>query len=63
MQSQSVPKPFPSESRLEFGILFFCGTGVGTQGLHIEPLHQPFLVMDFFEIGVQEIFAQTGFEL
>jgi hypothetical protein len=29
---------------------FFCFFG-GTQGLHLEPLHQPFFVKGFFEIG------------
>jgi hypothetical protein len=26
-----------------------CGTGVWTQGLHLEPLHQPFFVMGFVQ--------------
>jgi hypothetical protein len=30
--------------------LFFCSTGVSTQGLYLEPLHQPFVVKDFFKI-------------
>jgi hypothetical protein len=38
-------------------IYFFCGTGVWTQSLHLEPLHQPFCVMGFFEIGCHELFA------
>jgi hypothetical protein len=29
---------------------FFCSTGVWTWGLHLEPLHQPFFMMGFFEI-------------
>jgi hypothetical protein len=28
--------------------VFFPGTGVWTQGLHLEPLHQPFFVIFFF---------------
>jgi hypothetical protein len=31
-----------------FCFVLFCCTGVWTQGLHLEPLHQPFFVMDFF---------------
>jgi hypothetical protein len=30
---------------------FLCGTGAWTQGLHLEPFHQPFFVKGFFEIG------------
>jgi hypothetical protein len=41
---------------------FFCGTGVWTQGLHLEPLHQPFFVMVVLEIGSHKLFAQAGFE-
>jgi hypothetical protein len=29
-------------------IIFFCGTGVWTQGLHLEPLCQAFFVKGFF---------------
>jgi hypothetical protein len=29
----------------------FSGTGAGTQGLHLEPLHQPCFYEGFFEIG------------
>jgi hypothetical protein len=32
----------------------FCGTGAWTQGQHLEPLHQPFFVMDFFQDGVSQ---------
>jgi hypothetical protein len=42
---------------------FFCGTGAWTRGLHLEPLHQPYLCEGFFEIGSQELFAQARFEL
>jgi hypothetical protein len=39
------------------------GAGAWTLELHLEPLHQPFFVMNFFEIGSRELFAQAGFEL
>jgi hypothetical protein len=43
--------------------IFFCSTGVWTQGLHLEALHQSFLfVMGFFEIGSGELFAQASFK-
>jgi hypothetical protein len=38
-------------------LLLFCSTGVWTQGLHLEPLHQPFSVMGFFRIGSHELFC------
>jgi hypothetical protein len=41
----------------------FWGNGVWTQGLHFEPLHQPFFVKGFFEIGSRELFAWASFEL
>jgi hypothetical protein len=44
-------------------------TGVWTQGLTLvgrplplKPLHQPFFVLHFFEIGSYELLAQAGFE-
>jgi hypothetical protein len=45
-----------------FLVLFFCGTGVWTQGLHFEPLHQPYFCEGFFEIGSFELFAWAGFK-
>jgi hypothetical protein len=30
---------------------FFFSTGAWTQGLHLEPLHQPFFVIVFFQLG------------
>jgi hypothetical protein len=30
---------------------FFCASGVLTEGLYLEPLHQPFFVNSLFEIG------------
>jgi hypothetical protein len=42
-------------------IFCVCGTGVWTQGLHLKPLHQPFFVKAFFEIGSCKLFAQAGF--
>jgi hypothetical protein len=41
---------------------FFCSTGVSTQGLHLESLHQSFFVIGIFEIGSLELFARVGFE-
>jgi hypothetical protein len=43
---------FPTSSLIFFCVcsLFFCGTIVWTQGLHLVPLHQPFSVMGFFKI-------------
>jgi hypothetical protein len=43
-------------------ILFFGSTEVWTQGLHLEPLHQPFFVKGFFKLGSRELFAWSGFE-
>jgi hypothetical protein len=45
-----------------FLFLFFCGTEAWTQGLHFEPLHQPFFVVGFFQEGSHKLFAQAGFE-
>jgi hypothetical protein len=49
-----------------FLIFFFVvvvgDTGAWTQALHIEPLHQPFFVKGFFEIGSYKLFARAGFE-
>jgi hypothetical protein len=39
-----------------------CGTGVWTQRLHLEPLHQPFFVLGIFKIRSHELFAQAGFK-
>jgi hypothetical protein len=49
-------------SELLFIYLFICSTGAWTQGLNLEPLHQPFFVMCFIETGSWELFAQAGFE-
>jgi hypothetical protein len=38
-------------------LCFFFGTGVWTQGLYLEPYHQPFFVMGFFEIGSCKLFC------
>jgi hypothetical protein len=42
------------------GCMFVCVgvTGVWTQGIHLESLHQPFFVMGFFKIGSRELFVQ-----
>jgi hypothetical protein len=42
---------------------FWGGTGIWTQGLNLDPLHQPFFVVDFFKRGSCELFAQVGFKL
>jgi hypothetical protein len=42
---------------------FFGGTGAWTQGLHLEPLHQPYFCERFFEIGSCKLFALAGFKL
>jgi hypothetical protein len=39
-----------------FSFFLLCGTGVWTQGLHLEPLHHPFSVKGFFEKGSHELF-------
>jgi hypothetical protein len=38
-------------------LFFFCSTGAWIQGLHCEPLCQPFFVMGFFKIGSCKLFA------
>jgi hypothetical protein len=40
---------------------FLCGTGAWTQGLHLEPLYQPYFCEEFFEIG-HELFAWADCE-
>jgi hypothetical protein len=37
---------------------FFCSTGVWTQDLHLEPLHQPYFCEGFFEIGSHRTICQ-----
>jgi hypothetical protein len=41
---------------------FFRGTGALTQGLHLEPIHQPYFCEGFFEIGSHGAICPTGFE-
>jgi hypothetical protein len=41
-------------------IYLFCSSGVWIQGLHLEPLHQPFLVMGFSEIGSCQLLICPG---
>jgi hypothetical protein len=59
---------------LWFGLVFVfvCSTGVWTQGLYLEPHHQPFCVcvcwvffffFFFFEIGFPKLFAWADFKL
>jgi hypothetical protein len=45
-----------------FFIFIFCSTRALTQGLHLEPLHQPYFCKGFFEIGSRELFAWVGFK-
>jgi hypothetical protein len=45
-----------------FLFFFFCGAGAWTQGLHLEPLYQPFLCEGFFEIGSLKLCAWAGFK-
>jgi hypothetical protein len=45
------------EWKVVFFFFFFCSTCVWTQGLHLEPFHQPFFMKGFFEIGSHELFA------
>jgi hypothetical protein len=40
---------------LSLSLFCFYGTGVWTQGLHLELLYQPFFVMSFFQMGVSQI--------
>jgi hypothetical protein len=40
----------------------FTSPGCKTQGLHLEPLHQPFFVMGCFVIGSCQLFAWAGLE-
>jgi hypothetical protein len=41
--------------------ILFCSTGAWTQGLYLEPLHQPFIRRVFFKIGSHELLAQASF--
>jgi hypothetical protein len=59
---QEVPGSNPGAPYFFTSFLFFS-IGAGTQGLHLEPLHQPFFVKGFFEIGSCKLFAEAGFEL
>jgi hypothetical protein len=43
--------------------LFFFGTGTWNQGLHLEPIHQPFVLKGFFKIGSHKLCVQAGFKL
>jgi hypothetical protein len=45
-------------------IYLFCGTGVWTQGLHLEPLHQsPFFGDGFFQNRVLQTICLAALEL
>jgi hypothetical protein len=43
-------------------LLFVCVYVCEILEFELEPLHQPFLVVGFFEIGSHELFAQAGLE-
>jgi hypothetical protein len=43
-------------------LFIYLRTGLWTQGLYLEPLLQPFLVLGIFEIGPCELFALVGFK-
>jgi hypothetical protein len=43
--------------------IYFCGSGVLTQGFHLEPFHQPYFCEGFFEIRSLKLFAWASFEL
>jgi hypothetical protein len=49
----------PSPSDFSFS---FFSTGTLTQGLRLEPLHQPIFVTEFFKIVSRELFAWAGFK-
>jgi hypothetical protein len=51
-----------TEKEKRFRGFFVCNTGVWTQGLHPEPLHQSFFMMSFFKTGSCELFAWNGFK-
>jgi hypothetical protein len=61
--NSSLPGFPPSTILFGSGFFFFfCGTGIWTQGLYLEPFHQPFFMMGFFKIGSLKLFPQAGFE-
>jgi hypothetical protein len=39
------------------GFVVVCSTGFWTQGLHLEPLYQPFFVRGFFKIRSPKLFV------
>jgi hypothetical protein len=52
----------PTQKHYTF-FFFFGSTGVWTQSLDFEPLHQPFCMKGFFEVGSHKLFAQAVFKL
>jgi hypothetical protein len=40
-------------------VFIYCSSGVWTQGLHLEPLRQPFSVMCYLERRAWELFARA----
>jgi hypothetical protein len=49
-----LQRNYMQESTLHHTFFFFCSTGAWTQGLHLEPLHQPFM-LGIFKIGSRRI--------
>jgi hypothetical protein len=61
----SITKLHPSSRRYSFFFLFFffCSTGAWTQGLHLEPLHQPFLWWIFSRQGLENYLPRLAVNL
>jgi hypothetical protein len=58
----SLWQPTWQKMNLNLIFFFFCSTGVWTQGLHLEPLHQPFFVMRFFWHRVSQTICPCWFQ-
>jgi hypothetical protein len=56
LRTPKITAPF--RTCLIYHIFLFFGTGAWTQGLYLEPLLQPCLVMVFFKIGSLQLFAR-----
>jgi hypothetical protein len=62
----SLQSKIPGQEKLQFffcfcGFFFFCSTRPWTQGLHLEPLHQPYFVMGFFRDRVSWTICPSWF--
>jgi hypothetical protein len=44
-----APSPFVCILLYFIYLFIYCSSGVSTQGLHLEPPHQPFFVKNFFQ--------------